>query len=144
MIGALMRECNNYFERGWIAGDFEIADGCLLDQRIGNGQWIAITGSTWHDGVFRILDGVLEDAQPLPNERFNGRVWILSVPRDFVKLAEDVAAFEAKRPAGSLASESFGAYSRSFATGAHGALTWQEAFADRLRPYRRMFTEVHL
>ena len=77
-----------------------------------------------------------------PNETFDGCIWLLYPPRDFLALCEQIAEFETKTPVGALQSESLEGYSYSRASGKNGLLTWQEAFASRLRPYRRMFSEV--
>ena len=59
-----------------------------------------------------------------------------------VEIAKECAEYEKKNPTGAYTSESFGHYSYSRATGSNGVVTWQAAFADKLRPYRHMYTEV--
>ena len=60
----------------------------------------------------------------------------------FVELANRIAEYATKTPITAVVSETFGAYSRTLAQGKNGVLTWQEAFANEINPYRRMFTEV--
>ena len=146
MVGEIMRECNNYFEDagGPHSGQWQVEGQVLVsvDGVVLHAGWVAIHGSAHHDGVWRVDDGVLEGCQDLPDEGFYGDVWELYPPYALLKLAQDVAAFDRARPLQPVQSESFGEYSHTFVSGSHGLLTWQEAFAGRLRPFRRMFTEV--
>lgn len=138
---AVMRQVNNFFERAYYDGAFFVAAGKLtLPEALPDGSWVAITGSLYHDGVHQLTaDYQLEG----PDEEFTGRVWLLFPPPSFVALAKEIAEFATKTPAGAFQSESLGEYSYTRATGKNGGLmTWQEAFAGRLMPYRRMFTEV--
>lgn len=134
-IAAVMRHVRNYFERGFIEGEFTVSGGVLTPAP--RSPYVAIEGSVWHGGVFRV-DQLREN----PEETFTGRVWALHPPDDFVQLCEEIAAYDEKNPAGALQSESFGEYSYTRASGQNGVIDWQTAFAQRLWPYRRMFTEV--
>ncbi len=145
-VGAVMRECKNYFERGFGDGEHTIAEGSLQpNDSLTAGAWVAIKGSAFHDGVFRLGGGGTLEGLPegLPDETFVGRVWTLGPPADFLALCDEIAAFDRKTPVSGLASESFGQYSRTMVTGRDGAvLHWQSAYAQRLATWRRMFTEV--
>ena len=144
-IGDVMRHCRNYFERWSYSGEITIGpDGELTGMAdVTPHAYAAIRGSACHDGVWRVSGGRLEGMEPgLPEETFNGTVWALAPPPGFVGLCEQIDAFDTQRPAGPLASESFGAYSYSVQTGQSGAITWQESYAAQLLPYRRMLTEV--
>jgi hypothetical protein len=75
------------------------------------------------------------------NETFTGTVYPLKVPPDFVLLATEITAWRTNaRESSPYVSENFPHYSYSKARGANGeAITWQQQFAGRLTPYKRMF-----
>lgn len=142
-IAAVMAETRNYFTRKEvppISGSITISGGMVVSHEI-NAPYIYIKGSTFRDGLWEMAGkSLVKDNHP--NETFDGCIWLLYPPNDFLYLCEQIAEFEAKTPAGALQSESLEGYSVTFASGKNGLLTWQEAFAFRLRPFRRMFTEV--
>lgn len=140
-MAAAMQACRNYFERGYRDGEFSLVGG-ILDPAI-DAPYVYISGSAYHDGVHRQERGRLTDGEDTPSESFTGRVWALCPPASFTALVEEISAYDDKNPAGSLVSESFGAYSYNRGSGSGGGVkTWEEAFFFRLIPYRRMFTEV--
>lgn len=132
-IAVVMRHCNKYFERECVEGEIVIDGDGVVSPDV-DAPYIAIKGSKYHDGVY--ADGNVPSG---PAELFQGEVWGLCPPAGFIALCGEIEAFTAKRAEGAPTGESFGGYSVSY--GANAA-TWQGAFADRLRPYRRMFTEV--
>ena len=144
----VMRYCANFFEHGYIDADFTVSEDGVLSPIDGivSGQYVAVQGSTLHDGVYRIEGGRLDAGSAfVPAEVFSGRIWLLHPPADFLNVCRMVEAFEnaSGKVNGPFQSESFGAYSYTRASGANGGLlTWQEAFSSRLRPYVKMFTEV--
>ena len=155
LVGDIMKSVNNYFEVSYVDRTFTIdEDGVLSDSEwLHSGQWIAVTGSIFHNGVWRIIDSRLSaltldntDSVPLlPAETFDGRIWSLALPAGFVSGCKKIDAYAAKTPVGAVASESFGNYSHSYMKGATGGiLTWNEAFRKTLDTYRHMFTEVNL
>lgn len=134
-VGDVMRYCRNYFERNWADREFTISGGMI--DGFATPMYIAIQGSLYNDGVHRVSDAELVD------ETFNGRVWGLAPPRDFLALCEKINAFEEHNQPSSYTSESFGNYSYSRAVDAGGgAVTWHGAFAAYLRPYMRIVSEV--
>lgn len=137
-IGSVMRHCRNYFEAGYLDGEFDIVNGELLSPAFSDGRFIAIQGSAFNDGVHRQGDGRMID------ESFEGRVWVLSPPADFVQLCREIAEYDEKNPAGALQSESFGNYSytRAGDSSTGGAATWQSAFQRRLAMYQKLTSEV--
>lgn len=145
-VGAVMRSINNYFESGYRATTYTITGGSISPgELLVPGMWIAITGSVFHDGAWQLGENLtLSNRQAgTPDETFYGRVYFLHPPADFLKTCEAIAEFAQKTPVSGLQSESFGEYSQTRASGkSGGVLTWQEAFADSLRPYRNMYTEV--
>lgn len=140
-IDDVMRFCCNFFERGYRDGEFVLSDNTLSPTV--DGGYVYISGSKHSDGAYRLgVSGQLLTDATLEDETFAGRVWALCPPPAFLALYEEIKAYEEKNPAGSLQSESFGAYSYSRSSGSNGTTTWQEAFSGRLACFRRMFTEV--
>lgn len=149
MLTEIMRYINNYFEDGYIDGTFTIAEDGTLSPADGikNGQYICITGSTFHNGVFRVLGGVIENAFEMQPETFTGRVWTLHPPGSFLHMCTMIEAFQKanEKTNGPYTSESFGGYSYTKATNGNGGLaTWQDAFGAQLNNWRHMFTEVDM
>lgn len=142
----VMRHLNNFFERGYRATEYTITGGALAPaDLLRPGLWVCITGSFFHDGAWRIgADLRLEDLpEGTPDETFAGRVWMLAPPPAFLALCDEIDDFVKKINETPYQSESFENYSYTKPTGKNGGvITWQEAFADRLQPYRHMFTEV--
>ena len=149
-IADVMAECKNHFQDAttpYIEGDFVIVDGVITPNTgLTEGDYIAITGSRLNDGVYLPTvdtDGFhVADAE---DEAFTGRVWVLHPPRKFIALVAEIAAYTTANAPSAVVSESFGGYSRSMAAGNSGApIGWPVVYADRLRPYRRMFKVVPL
>lgn len=151
MYSQVCRELNNYFEYDKVFGKFEIVDGQLSTQhlidekgvlRLQDGQYFRIAGSIFNDGVYQF------PASGLHDEVFDGAIWLLAFPIDFVALVSDIEEWqkvngavdsEAMSP---FTSESFGGYSYSKNVGSDaggkGQNTWQGAFKARLNAYRRI------
>ena len=139
MLTIICAEIRNYFlthrEADIHGGTFKIENGGLNVDFLKNGQYFRILGSALNDGVHQF-------PAELQDETFEGTVWAMSVPPDFVALVEEIDAWV--RSNGNAlnspyTSESFGGYSYSKATGANGgAYTWRDHFAARLNGYRRI------
>lgn len=134
-VAAVMRQVRNFFDRGYMDGRFTIAGSVLSPAPAA--PWIAISGSLYNDGVYPLSGGFLAG---VTDEVFTGRVWLLYPPKDFLDLCNEMSAYDDKHPPGAYQSESFGGYSYTRSAGDGGA--WQQAYKDRLTPYRHMFTEV--
>lgn len=144
-IENVMRSVNNFFEYGYIDGSFSIdAEGEMTPSGgIRSGQFVAISGSMFHDGVHQFVSGRLDSDCTIP-ENFKGRIWLLAPPASFLKICDDIEKFEANNSPTGIVSEHFGNYSRTMATGSDGvAVGWRTVFSGQLKPYMRMFTEVH-
>lgn len=141
-VAAVMRQIRNYFVSGYRYGDFSITGGALSPSP--SCGYVFIRGSAWHDGVWSLSGDTLIDLpEGLRDETFNGRVYELHPPNDFLALVAEISDYDDKNPAGALQSESFGDYSYTRAGGGQaGAQGWQTAFRARLDPYRRMWAEV--
>lgn len=140
----LMRETRNYFPAAAMDGTWTLLSGALTPaDGLQAGAWVAVTGSLCNNGVYQ-----LDDACAIPgaaNESWDGRVWLLAPPADFLALAAEVSAWVQQQGSAVAVKESFGAYSRELATDSQGKpLTWQAYFARQLQPWRRMYTEVKL
>ena len=124
-------------------GDFIIADGALVTDKLVDGQYFRILGSLFNDGVHKFGSDTLTD------EAFNGAIWSMSIPPSVIQLAADIAQWQAMyggvdtQAMSPFQSESFGGYSYSKAGGGSsdgdsGSGTWQGAFAKRLSPWRKI------
>lgn len=132
----VMRHINNFFEVGCIRGMIAISGNAIAPQP--DSPYVFIAGSWLHDGVYKVIGpGLLDISGNHVDEEFDGRVWLLKPPPDFLALCKEIIAYDSKAPVGAMESESFGGYSYK-----RGNATWQDAFSARLNAYRRMFTEV--
>lgn len=136
-IGSVMRHCRNYFERGYYDGECVVTNGALVTPALADGRYIAISGSVYNDGVYKLGTDVLTE------ETFTGRVWLLSPPASFIALYDEIAEYDVKNPAGAYLSETFGEYSYQRSANTQGVTSsWQSAFAARLADYQLLRSEV--
>lgn len=148
MLTEICAEIKNYFtyECDRHIGDFSIEDGHIAPSFDLPTDYIRIVGSRLNDGVHKVSDNDLVD-----EGKFHGAIWVMSIPKDFLALADEIASWQEQYGgAGSTAmspfqSESFGGYSyskasgsSSSASGASSAPTWQSQYASRLKIYRRI------
>ena len=137
-LGELCGYLRNWFLRSdddRHIGRFEIVGGTIDLPWLADGQFFRIIGSVSNDGVYRY------PAAELTDESFVGAVWAMAVPPDVVSLADEIAAWQEKyadAAASPYQSESFGGYSYTKADAADGGLTWQKAFRDRLKAWRKL------
>lgn len=137
-VSDVMRHVRNHFIRDSISGSFSIVDGRLSPEgAFTPGMWIAVTGSKSPAGVFQ-----LDEQGGIPNMAdvsWTGVVYRLAPPEEFLRLCGDIACWAAANPDPAVSQEKLGDYSVS-----RRAVTWEEAFAPALAPYRRMFAEVNV
>lgn len=142
-VAAVMRQCRNYFETGYIDGTFRITGNALSGAD--GAHWVYISGSAYHNGVWEVCGGYLtgRSVEGLHDEEFEGRVCFLDPPEEFLELCKTIKTYEEKNPVGALVQERFGEYSyvRGYSGGPADS-GWQKVFAVELAEYRRMFTEV--
>ena len=138
MLSEICFEIKNYFCRNpkdKHFGDFKIENGVISPSfDLKEGQYFRIYGSVFNDGVHKF-------GEALADEEFNGSLWLMKVPQDFLLLVaeiEDWCNTYSEKVSSPYQSESFGGYSYSKASGSHGNITWQDAFATRLSMYRRI------
>lgn len=144
MLTELCGELRNWFDCSRIIRRFEISKGRITIPGIKTGQYYRIVGSTFNDGVYQYPEYGLQD------EIFDGAVWLMAVPQEVLRLAEDIEDWRNKYERASdstllspFQSESFGGYAYSKSGGGAGSGqdlsgTWQGAFAARLRRWRKI------
>lgn len=141
MLEELMRECRNWFKvpDGAYSGTFTIKDGSIALPFLRAGQYFRIVGSVLNDGVYQYGNCSLRD------ETFDGAIWAMAVPTEFLRLEEEIKAWRTQyeNAANSpFQSESFAGYSytKSSANGNSGCSVtgWQGVFASRLNKWRKL------
>lgn len=147
MLSELCHELNNWFDRSRYFGKFEISDGIISKSegrmKLQNGQYFRIIGSVFNDGVHKY------PADDLIDENFEGAIWAMAIPQEFLLLAKDIDDWQKKyggidsEAMSPFASESFGGYSYSksgggASDGSSNAGTWQGVFASRLNKWRKI------
>ena len=144
MLNELCQELRNYFDKAQpkFFGKIVIENGKITNQEFLNAikpnQYFRIVGSIFNDGVY-----CFKEELALEDEAFDGAIWLMAIPKDFLALAKEIEDWQAKYEDAlnsPYTSESFGGYSYSKASGKNGggAVTWQDAFATRLNLYRRI------
>lgn len=144
MLNELCQELRNYFDKAQpkFFGQIVVEDGKITNEEflaaIKPNQYFRIVGSIFNDGVY-----CFKEELSLEDETFDGAIWLMAIPKDFLALAEEIEDWQAKYGDAlnsPYTSESFGGYSYSKASGKNGggAVTWQDAFATRLNLYRRI------
>lgn len=146
--------CRNYFapkskrESGEYkhTGTFTVSNQSIspLDF-LKEGQYFRIVGSDLNEGVYC---NTAEDLTRLQDETFTGEIWEMAVPRAFLAMCEDIAAWRTANEAvdssnmSPFTSESFGGYSytKSGSNTASGSnATWQGQFSTRLNAWKRIY-----
>lgn len=137
MLTELCAEIRNYFlvPDGVHTGTFKISGRKLAPlDFLTEGQYFRIVGSTFNDGVYRY------PATGLIDETFAGAVWAMAVPPAVIGLSVEIEKYRdgMRENQPIYSSESFGGYSYTRFTDSNGApLSWEKAFAERLKKYRR-------
>lgn len=141
MLEELMRECRNYFliPGGVHPDTYTIKGGSIALPFLRAGQYFRIVSSVLNDGVYQYGNCSLRD------ETFDGAVWAMAVPTEFLHLEEEIKAWRTQyeNAANSpFQSESFAGYSYTKSTasgGSGGSLPcWQWVFASRLNKWRKL------
>lgn len=153
-ITEICMECRNFFapvskkgDMSYIhSGEFTIEAGQSVTPLdfIAEGQYFRIVGSAMNDGVYqKTVDGLAD----LTSETFTGAIWEMSVPRAFLTLCADIAAWRTANEAADsvnlspFTSESFAGYSYSKGGSSQSggnAVSWQAQFSKRLNAWRRL------
>ena len=150
MLQQVMENIHNYFIKDRYNGEFEIADGAISLPFLLDGQRFLIEGSALNDGVYTYHeDGITDDDDTvevgLKDETFAGTICALAVPPAVIALSAEVKAWvdaNGEQVNSPYTSENvIGVYSYTKATGgsgAGGAITWADAFRDRLNRWRKV------
>lgn len=117
-------------------GEFKIENGSISLPFLLDGQYFRIVGSVFNDGVHQY------PAQDLTDEVFRGAIWALALSPALLELVSEIETWQTEngdKANSPYQSESFGGYSYTAKTGEDGkAFTWREAFAPRLRKWRKI------
>lgn len=153
-ITEICLECKNFFLRDGVKdihSDLYTISGHTIAPLdfILPGQYFRITNSRLNDGVYQNTE---EGMAELKDETFKGNIWAMSVPPAFLKLCEEITAWQNKY--GTAASNNMspyqsesiaGVYSYSKASGGGSAgsgesttNTWQGLYKSRLNKWRRL------
>lgn len=150
MLDAICAEIRNYFtyDADKHIGDFSIVDGAIVPSIDIPTDYIRIVGSHKNNGVHKRGDNGFDLAD---EGQFHGAVWIMSPPAEFIALAAEIEAWQAKnggidsQAMSPYNSESFGGYSYSKSGGGSssggstsGSASWVAAYNGRLNVYRRI------
>jgi hypothetical protein len=153
VISEICAELRNYFLRDYVNpehyihyGSFVIADGEMQSLPfLKIGQYYRVIGSTFNDGVHKYgaHNRDAADSETLTDEEFEGAIWEMFVPKEIVDLSAEIQDWISKNADtinSPYQSESFGGYSYTKAVAGTGRVStdWQEHFASKLKPYRRI------
>lgn len=127
-------------------GTFTVADGQIQALSfLVPGQYFRVIGSVFNDGAWKYRPSGTTEG--MTDETFDGTIWAMSVPRTVIALAAEIEEWtvaNADALNSPYQSESFGGYSYSKASGGgaggsgSAGWSWQDQFATRLAPYRRL------
>ena len=119
-----------------VRGEIVIRDGALDLPDAPAGRYVRIVGSLYNDGIYAM------PAVGLIDEVFDGAGLVLRIPAAFVRLAEEIDAWQTETggTAGAYQSESFGGYTyeRGVDSVTGGAVSWQSAFRREINRWRRV------
>lgn len=150
----LLNYLNNYFYNYELIGPvvFEDDNSSLtipdVNKEFYVGQYIKIENSKFNDGIFKVIDvnsndnnyTITTDSSDFIPGVFTCSILSLAIPRVIIKLKESIEDFKANNKPSVYTSESFGNYSRSWATNSKGnVVTWKDVFKEDLNQYRCMF-----
>lgn len=137
MLYEIMKRINNFFIVNSFKGTWTIEEGKIALPFVQNEQYFRIYGSVFNDGVYQKTDDLI-----LTDEIFEGVISPMAVPDAFLKLVDEISAYQekyAETAQNPYQSESFGGYSYSKGTNSKGeAITWLDAFKDRLSVWKKL------
>lgn len=152
----LLNYLNNYFYNYELIGPVVFEDGNSsltipdVNKEFYVGQYIKIENSKFNDGIFKVIDvnsndnnyTITTDSSDFIPGVFTCSILSLAIPRVIIKLKESIEDFKANNKPSVYTSESFGNYSRSWATNSKGnVVTWKDVFKEDLNQYRCMFDD---
>lgn len=128
----------NDFSKDLYFGEFTIVDNNITLSFLDDNQYFRIVGSKFNDGVYKY-----DNKLTLVDETFQGAIWAMSVPPDFLAAVQEAETYLAAHPLGvEYQSESFGGYSYTRMSGgnptASGFWFLPAITAQKLNQYRRL------
>lgn len=142
MIDEICDTIHNYFtDAGDVrTGAFAVEDGTLALDFLAEGQYFKVVGSVMNDGVWQY------PADGMTDESFTGEIWPMKLPMAFLKMCEEIDAWQEKYGAAMLTpyqSENvIGVYSYTKAAagsgGASSAAGWKDVFKAKLNRWRKL------
>lgn len=153
-LSRLCKYLKNYFNRGQYMynGTIVIQDGDIQNTKfsdyIMDGQYYAIFGSVFNDGVHK-YEASLSSQGLIDETVYGGTLELMAIPQEVIELAGNIEAWITQYCGADSAnmspfsSESFGGYSYSkgagsASSGGSTSVSWQDAFAADLRPWRKI------
>ena len=126
------------FSKDLYFGEFEIHNNIINLGFLDANQYFRIVGSKFNDGVYKY-----DNKLTLVDETFNGAIWAMSVPPEFLAAVQEAETYLTEHPLGiEFQSESFGGYSYTRASGGNSMSSgfWYlpAVTAQKLNRYRRM------
>ena len=143
MIYELMKECNNYFDRGYVEEFDSIeADGIVgsFKETYKAGMYVIIEGSYLNDGAYKVSSVTptkITVTETLNIETVEDEtVYIIAStpPKSFIDLATEISGYTEKV---GISSEKLGDYSVSF----NGEGSWENAYSSKLNTYRKIYDD---
>jgi hypothetical protein len=142
----VVKKVRNAFEVNAERGRFTIKDGQInLSEEYMTGEWVAIVGSVLNNGIYKIeqsdqdtllLRNGTDSDSPVTDEVFTGAVWRLRLPKDFIRVCDEIREWHGSPQAkpSNVASENVvGFYSKTVATGKDGVPAgWDKVFASKI------------
>ena len=138
MLETVLNHLHNWFpvKGAARAGTFIIVSGKLSLSHVLDGQYYRIEGSVFNDGLHKYgdADDVLKD------ETFVGRIIPMAVPKQVIKLAEEIKMWCESNPKSDKVSESFDGYSYTRSTDGNGGTSggWETAFRKDLNAWKKV------
>lgn len=138
----VMKKCNNFFYYSIEGGKHIIANGRLkVRGKYLVGQYILIENSILNDGLY-LIKSISEEGleiEGVVDEEFEGVIWGLKVPRDFVELCKKITEYDISNNGKEYVSESFEGYSYTRATVNGRLMTGIQFYSNLLNNYRKCF-----
>lgn len=139
MVFEVMREVRNTFYDGYSEnGSFCVDNGnIVLQGEYWDSCYVLIHGGQ-HFGVYKMHKNAIQGAytiEEIIDGSFNGSVYRLDVPSDFIRLVKEIEEYVRKTPESNIISERFGDYSYSISKDTQ---SWEKVFSTRLNRYRKM------
>lgn len=138
MLTEVCRYLKNWFDCDRLFDTFTIENGTLmLENHLQQGQYFRIIGSTFNDGIYKYPENNLTD------EVFEGAVWLLKLPPDFIDIVSEIEEWTDKNKNivhSPYQSESFEKYSYTLKSqiSSNSGYSWQDEFASRLSMWRKI------